>query len=58
MFTLEESEMPGSPILELTGPFGSNHQTCHGKTVMSWCMGRQDFASINIFFHGWQLTSF
>lgn len=31
LFTLEESEKPGSPILKLTGPFGSNHQMCHGK---------------------------
>lgn len=31
LFTLEKSEMLGSPILKLTGPFGSNHQMCHGK---------------------------
>lgn len=31
LFTLEESEKPGSPILKLTGPFGSNNQMCHGK---------------------------
>lgn len=49
LFTLEESEMPGSPLLKLTGPFGSNHQMCHGKTATSWCRGRQDFASVNIF---------
>lgn len=58
LFTLEESEMPGSPILKLTGPFGSNHQMCHGKTAMSWCKGRQDFASTNIFLRGWQWMSF
>ncbi len=57
LFTLEESEMPGSPILKLTGPFGSNHQMCHGKNAMSWCKGRQDFASINIFLRGWQWIS-
>lgn len=48
LFTLEESEMQGSSILKLTGPFGSNHQMCHGKTATSWCEGRQIFASINI----------
>lgn len=58
LFTLEESEMPGSPILKLTGPFGSNHQMCHGKTAMSLCKGRQDFASINIFLQGWRWMSF
>lgn len=31
LFTLEKSEKLGSPILKLTGPFGSNHQMCHGK---------------------------
>lgn len=31
LFTLEESEMQGLPIFKLTGPFGSNHQMCHGK---------------------------
>lgn len=58
LFTLEESEMPGSPVLKLTGPFGSNHQMCHGKTATSWCKGRQDVASINIFLQGWQWLSF
>lgn len=58
LFTLEESEMPESPILKLTGPFGNNHQTCHGKTATSWCEGRQYSASINIFLQGWQWTSF
>lgn len=58
LFTLEESEMPGSAILKLTGPFGSNHQMCHGKNATSWCKGRQDFASINIFLQDWQWMSF
>lgn len=31
LFTLEESEKLGSPILKPTGPFGSNRQMCHGK---------------------------
>lgn len=31
LFTLEESEIQGLPILKLTGPFRSNHQMCHGK---------------------------
>lgn len=57
LFTLEKSKMLGSPILKLTAPFGSNHQICHGKTAMSWCKRRPDFASINIFFQGWQLMS-
>lgn len=57
LFTLEKSEMLGSPVLKLTGPFGSNHQTCHGKTAMSWCKRRRGFASVNIFFQGWQLMS-
>ena len=58
LFTLEESEMPDSPILKLTGPFGSNHQTCHGNTATSWCKGHQHSASINIFLQGWQWMSF
>lgn len=58
LFTLEESEMQGLPILKLTAPFGSNHQMCHGKTATSWRKGRQDFASINIFLQGWQRMSF
>lgn len=58
LFIVEQSETPGSPILKLTGPFGSNHQMCHGKTAMSWHMGRQDPASINIFPQGWQWMSF
>lgn len=33
LFTIEESEKLGSPILKLTGPFGSNHQMCHGKNA-------------------------
>lgn len=41
--------MLGSPLLKLTGPFGSNHQMCHGKTATSCCWRRQDTASINIF---------
>lgn len=55
---LRESEMHGLPILKLTGPFGSNHQMCHGKMVTSWCKGQQDFASINIFPQGWQWKSY
>lgn len=58
LFTLEESEMQGLPILKLTAPFGSNHQMCHGKTATSWHKGRQDFASINIFLQGWRWMSF
>lgn len=54
LFTLEESEMQGSPLLELTGPFGSNHQMCHGKTSTSWREGHQDVASVNIFLQAWQ----
>lgn len=58
LFTLEQSEKLGSPILKLTGPFGSNHQMCHGKkSTVSHCMGCQATASINIFFQGWQLMS-
>lgn len=49
LFTLEKSEKLGSPILKLTGPFGSNHQMCHGKkSTVSHCKGRQAAASINI----------
>lgn len=28
---LRESGTLGSPILKVTGPFGTNHQMCHGK---------------------------
>lgn len=48
-FAQEESKAKGSSILKLTGPFGNNHQMCHGKTATSWCKGRQEAASINIF---------
>lgn len=55
---LEESEMLESSRLKLTGPFGSNHQMCHGKTATSWCWGPQQAASINIFPQDWHCMSF
>lgn len=39
LFTLEKSEMLGSPILKLTGPFGSNHHVSWKKPL---CHGARD----------------
>lgn len=36
LFTLKLNGMSTLDLLILTGPFGNNHQKCHGKTTTSW----------------------
>ena len=59
LFTLVESEFRGLALLILTGPFGNNHQKCHGKSnTSSAATEPKHFASINIFTQSEQWLSF